>query len=61
MDRIRKLAKVGARNMGKEDKAVRDLFHKLGGLLIKDAALLQNRIPSSPLTEVDNARHYQYH
>ena len=55
VDQIRKLARAGARNMGKEeDEAVRHLFQKLGVLLIKgNAAMLLNRIPSSPLSEVD--------
>ena len=41
--------------MGKEeDEAVRHLFQKLGVLLVKgNAAMLLNRIPSYPLSEVD--------
>ena len=51
MDQIMRLARAGARNMGKEeDEAVRHLFQKLGVLLVKgNAALLCNRIPSSSL------------
>ena len=51
MDQIMRLARAGARNMGKEeDEAVRHLFQKLGILLVMgNAALLCNRIPSSSL------------
>ena len=50
VDQLRKLAKAQARATGKEeDEAIRHLFQRLGVLLGKgNAALLLNRIPSSP-------------
>ena len=51
VDQIRKLARAGARNMGKEeDEAVKHLFQKLSVLLVKgNADLLLNRIPASSM------------